>query len=74
MTLRYPQDIVMLGWCSNSVSLTSWGEGAFLALVDHPSSDGVTIKISRGVHVLLHQPASHPIFSSGWLKLNLILL
>ena len=58
----------MLGWCSNSVSLTSWGEGAFLALVDHPSSDGVTIKIPYGVHILLHQPASHPIFSSGLAK------
>ena len=45
------------------VSLTSWGEGASLALVGHPSSDGVTIKIPYGVDVLLHRPASHPIFS-----------
>ena len=38
------------------------GEGASLALVGHPSSDGVTIKMPYGVDVL-HQPASHPIFS-----------
>ena len=25
--------------------LTSWGEGAFLTPADHPSSDGITIKI-----------------------------
>ena len=25
-------------------SLISWGEGASLALVDHPFSDGITIK------------------------------
>ena len=43
------------------VSLTSWGEGASLALVGRPSSDGVTIKMPYGVDVL-HQPASHPIF------------
>ena len=33
-------------------------EGASLALVGHPSSDGVIIKIPYGVDVLLHQPAS----------------
>ena len=27
-------------------SVSSWGEGASLALVSHPSSDGVTIKIA----------------------------
>ena len=43
------------------VSLTSWGEGASLSLVGHPSSDGVTIKMPYGVDVL-HRPASHPIF------------
>ena len=40
---------------------TSWGEGASLALVGDPSSDGVKIKMPHGVEVL-HQPASHPIF------------
>ena len=57
---------------SNSIAKKYWVgvqqgqfylEGASLALVGHPSSDGVTIKISYGVDVLLHQPASHPIFS-----------
>ena len=47
---------------SSGASLTSWGEGASLALVGHTSSDGVTIKITHGVDVL-HRPASHPIFS-----------
>ena len=46
---------------SSGVSLTSWG-GVSLALVGHPSSDGVTIKMPYGVDVL-HRPASHPIFS-----------
>ena len=43
-------------------SLTSWGEGAFLALVGHPSSDDVTIKMPYVVDIL-HPPALHPIFS-----------
>ena len=29
-----------------------WGEGASLALVGHPSSDGVTIKMPSGLDVL----------------------
>ena len=48
------------GW---GVNLTSWEEGASLAMIGHPSSDGVIIKIPYGVNVSLHQPASHPIFS-----------
>ena len=47
---------------SIGASLTSWREVASLVLVGHPSSDGVTIKMSYGVDVL-HQPALHPIFS-----------
>ena len=43
-------------------NLTLRGKGASLALVGHSSSDGVTIKMPYGVDVL-HQPASHPIFS-----------
>ena len=54
--------ILRVGLVSSGVSLTSWGEGASLALVGHPSSDGVTIKMPYGVDVL-HRPASHPIFS-----------
>ena len=49
-------------------SLTSWTECASLALVGHPSSDGVTIKIPYGLHVLLHQRASHPTFPTGLVK------
>ena len=32
-------------------------------LLNPASSDGIMIKIPYGVGVLLHQPASHPIFS-----------
>ena len=39
---------------SSGVSLISWGEGTSLALVPHPSSDGVTIKMLYGVDVFLH--------------------
>ena len=47
---------------SSRASLTSWGEGASLALVDQPSGDDVKIKMSYGVDVL-PQPALQPIFS-----------
>ena len=47
---------------SSRASLTSWGEGASLALLGNPSSDGVTIKMPYGVDVL-HWPVSNPIFS-----------
>ena len=47
---------------SSGPSLTSWGEGVSLALVGHLSSDCVTIKILFGGGVLLHPPASYPIF------------
>ena len=46
------------GLVSSGVSLTPWGEGVSSALVGHPSSGGITIKIPYGVDVLLHQPAS----------------
>ena len=36
-------------------NLTSWEEGASLALVGYPSSDGITIEIPYGVGVLLHR-------------------
>ena len=36
------------GLVSSEASLTSWGEGASLALVGDPSSDGVTIKMPYG--------------------------
>ena len=47
---------------SSGASLTSWEEGASLALVDHPSSDGVTIKMPYEVDVL-NRPTLHPICS-----------
>ena len=34
-------DIEILDWCLMGASLTSWGEGASLALVGCPSSDSV---------------------------------
>ena len=48
------------GLVSSGVSFTSWWEGASLALLGHPSSDGITIKIPYGIDVLLHLPALHP--------------
>ena len=52
---------------SSRDSLTSWGEDASLALVGNLSSDGITIKMPYGVDVL-HQPASHPIYSYWLVK------
>ena len=43
-----------IGLVSSGDILTSWGEGASLALVGHPSSDDIMIKIPYGVDVLLH--------------------
>ena len=37
---------------SSGASLTSCGEGASLALVGNPSSDGIVIKMPYGVEVL----------------------
>ena len=49
------------GLVSSGTTLTSRG-GASLALVGNPSSHGITIKMPDRVDVL-HQSASHPIFS-----------
>ena len=49
-------------WVFNRAILTSLREGAFLALVDIASSDGVTIKIPYGIDALLHRPVLHLIF------------
>ena len=40
--------------CFLLLSLTSRGEGASLALVGQPSSDGIMIKIPYGVNILPH--------------------
>ena len=53
---------ILPGLVSSGASLTSWEEGASLALAGHPYSNGVTIKMSYRVDVL-YRPASHPIFS-----------
>ena len=50
------------------VSLTSCGEGAYLALVGHTFSDVITIKIPYGVDFLLYRPISQPIFSIELVK------
>ena len=47
--------LAILGWVtgfvSSGASLTSWGDGASLALVGNLSSDGVTIKMPYRVDV-----------------------
>ena len=50
---------------SSRVSLTIWGEGASSALVSHPSSDSVKIKIPYGVDIYhINQPYT-PSFHTG---------
>ena len=66
-TLQYLWFIILprhwnAGLVSSGASLNWWREGASLALVGDPSSDGVVIKMLYGVDVL-HRPPSHPIFS-----------
>ena len=56
------------GWCPVGLVSTYQGEDASLALVGHPSSDGIMKKIPHGVDVLLHQPTLHPIFPIGLVK------
>ena len=52
---------------SSGAHHTSWGEGAPLALVGHPSSDGAMIKMPYGVDVL-HLPDLSPSFPIGLVK------
>ena len=65
------QSIDNYNWSKNRLERDSRnegsGQGASLAMVGHPSSDGVTIKIPYGINVSLHQPASYPIFSN-WIS------
>ena len=56
---KIPWDVIAprywnIGLVSSGVSLTSWAEGASLALGGHPSSDGMTIKMLYWVDVLFH--------------------
>ena len=55
------------GMVSSWASPASWGESASLALVGHPCSDGVMMKMPYGVDVL-HRPAWHSIFSYWLVK------
>ena len=50
------------GLVSSGVSLNSWGEGASLALLGHPSSDSITIKILYGVDVFYIDQLCTPSF------------
>ena len=52
---------------TSEASLTSWGEGASLALVGHPSSDGIMIKMPYGVEVFIDQLRT-PSFPIGLVK------
>ena len=51
----------ILGWCPTGPALPHV-EKVPLALVGHPSSNGITIKMPYGADVLL-RPASQPIFA-----------
>ena len=55
-TASFPRDTETQGWCPAGPVVTSWGEGASLALIDYPSSDGITTKMPYDVDVL-HRPA-----------------
>ena len=60
---------------SSGVSLTSWGEGASLALVGHASSDGSHYKNTlQGSCFITLTSLAPQFFLLGCLKLNLILL
>ena len=51
-------------WAGNQQGMSYlMGEGTSSALVRHPSSDDVIIKMSYGVDLLLNQSALHPTFS-----------
>ena len=52
---------------SSGVSLTSWGEGASLALVGHFSGDAVTIKIPCGVEKCVLNTHKWALEMGGWL-------
>ena len=67
LSLRHLNTVLV----SSGVNLTSWGEGASLALVCHPSSDVIMIKILYLVDVLLHWLVYTPSFPIGLVKTKL---
>ena len=54
-TFVFPPRHWNTGLVSSRASLTSWGEGVYLALVGNPSSDGVIIKMPYRVDVYINQ-------------------
>ena len=59
----------------SEVSLTSWGEGASLALAANPSDDGIMIKNTLWGKSFITSTSLKPqLFLLGWLKQNLVLL
>ena len=52
---------------SSGASLISWGEGASLTFVGHPSSDVVTIRMPSGLDVFIDQLRT-PSFPIGFVK------
>ena len=58
------------GLVSSRVSLTSWGEGASLAFIGHPSSENTL----WGKCFITSTSFTPHLFLLGWLKLNLTLL
>ena len=67
LSLRHLNTVLV----SSGVNLTSWGEGASLALVCHSSSDVIMIKILYLVDVLLHWLVYTPSFPIGLVKTKL---
>ena len=59
----------------SEVSLTSWGEGASLALAANPSGNGIMIKNTLWDKCFITSTSLTPhLFLLGWLKQNLVLL
>ena len=73
--IRLPPRHEHSGLVSSGSSFISWGDGASLALVGHPSSDGVCDNKNAlwGRYFPSTSFAPH-LFLLGWLKLNLALL
>ena len=65
--LFYEESTNFEGLVSSGDILISWEEGASLALVGHPSSDGVTIKMPYGVMFYIDQLRT-PSFPIGLVK------
>ena len=58
------------GLVTSRVSLTSGGEGASLALVGHPSSDGTTIKTLLGRCFIILTSFTPHLFLLDWLSIS----